>query len=58
MLRFFYLLCPGPSGNHPLRTRLRCSNTSNMLQKEEKATTPKIVDSMIPSVSIDATQLY
>ena len=39
-----YFLCPGPSGNQPLRTRSRCCITSKMLQKEEKDTTPSIVD--------------
>ena len=39
-----YFLCPGPSGNQPLRTRSRCCITSKMLQKEEKNTTPSIVD--------------
>ena len=44
MVNLIYFLWPGPSGNQPLRTRSRWWITSSMLQNEEKATTPRIVD--------------
>lgn len=31
-------------GNQPLRTRSRCSKSSRMLQKQEKAVTPRMVE--------------
>ena len=31
-------------GNQPLRTHSRCSKSSRMLQKQEKAVTPRMVE--------------
>ena len=49
-----YFLCPGPSGNQPLRTRSRWWMTSSMLQNEEKAMTPSIVDQIRWLTNMDA----
>ena len=51
-----YFPCPGPSGNQPFFTRCFCSNNSPMLQKEEKAVTPNMVDAIRFSTMIDKTQ--
>ena len=51
-----YSLCPGPLGNHPFFTRSRCSKISRMLQKEENAVTPKMVDTVKFDARIDSAQ--
>lgn len=45
----------GFAGNHPLRTRSRCWNTSRILQNDEKATTPNSIERIIRSVQTDNT---
>ena len=51
-----HLLCPGPSGNHPFLTRSFCWYNSRMLQKDEKAVTPSIVEAIRLSTMNDKTQ--
>ena len=41
-------------GNQPFSTRFFCSNSSNMLQNDEKAITPKSVDQINESTQSDA----
>ena len=51
-----YFRCPGPSGNHPFSTRFFWWINSKMLQNEEKAVTPSIVDAIRFSTMIDSAQ--
>ena len=41
-------------GNHPFLTRSRCLKSSEMYQKDEKATTPSIVDGIMAFTKSDA----
>ena len=56
MLPLCYLLWPGPSGNQPLSTRRFWWISSNMLQNDEKAVTPRIVDAIRFSTISDNAQ--
>ena len=51
-----YSLWPGPLGNHPFFTRSRCSKISRILQKEENAVTPKMVDTVKFVARIESAQ--
>ena len=42
-------------GNHPFNTRSSCSNTSLIVQNEEKANTPQIAETKTLSISKEAT---
>lgn len=46
----------GLLGNHPFRTRSRCSKSSNIDQKQEKLMIPKIAERYVFSDSKEAAQ--
>ena len=51
-----YSLCPGPLGNHPFFTRSRWWIISKILQNDENAVTPSMVDAIKFSMMIDNAQ--
>ena len=51
---FYLFFLFGLAGNHPFSTLFFWANTSPMLQKDENATTPRIIESVRSTTSSEA----